>query len=104
MPAPESAWQLRGAVAESLPAGSPSVDSPWCQCRQDTEELHDWQLWKSSQWWLLTRPHALLASLHPHTDLLELPEEMYIPTLLRTHGRANETTCDWQARCLRSSE
>ena len=91
-------------MAESLPADSLSGDVPWCQCRQDTEELHDWQLWKSSQWWLLTRPHALLASLHPHTDLLELPDEMYIPTLLRTHGRANETTCDWQARCLRSSE
>ena len=58
-------------------------------------------MWKSSQWWLLTRPHAHLASLHPHTDLLELPDELYIPTLLRTHGRANETTCDWQARCLR---
>ncbi|KAK9834890.1 hypothetical protein WJX81_006802 [Elliptochloris bilobata] len=63
---------------------------------QDTDEEHEWQMWKSHQWWLLTRPHAHLASLHPHTDLLELPDELYIPTLLRTHGRANETTCDWQ--------
>ena len=40
--------------------------------------------------------------MHPQTNLLELPDEMYLPTLLRTHGLQNETTCDWQACCWRS--
>ncbi len=45
---------------------------------------------------MLTRPHAHLASAHPNTDLLALKDENYVPTLLRTHGRQNETSCDWQ--------
>ena len=51
---------------------------------------------KTSQWFLLNRAHALLASKHAEDRLLGLGDEWYIGTLLRTYGLQNETTCDWQ--------
>ncbi len=63
--------------------------------RREAAAEPDWEVWKTATWFLLTRPHAHLVAAYPHKFLLGIADEYYISTLLRTLGRAGETTCDW---------
>ena len=64
--------------------------------RHEEEEYPDYEYGKSSQWFLVNRAHAELASQHADDTILNLPDEWYMATLLKTYHRQNETTCDWQ--------
>lgn len=66
-----------------------------CACRETGAAEPAWEVWKTATWFVLTRVHAHLVLAHPHKFLLEIADEYYISTLLRTLDRANETTCDW---------
>ena len=51
---------------------------------------------KTSQWFLLNRKHAELATAHDDDWLLGNVDEWYIGTLLASFNVTSETTCDWQ--------
>jgi len=61
-------------------------------CRRET--VVKWS--KTSQWFLLNRKHAELATAHDEDWLLGTWDEWYIGTLLASFNVTSETTCDWQ--------